>query len=212
MTITLGTRRSHAIALSSLLLALSPLALPAAPAAQAATGAMHHCTTDEINNGKVMRQIRLKHKRFGLTHARIKLIPAGVSFSQKVTLKKIDMLEASLKASASIKSEAGAWFAKASVEASVEVAGRYQHTSETSITETYTIPKASHDRSFAFFDGHESFTFGAHRRTCSRAGERDSYGTLKSFGLVDVSGAVRCPHSRYRSGTLKYTIALHSGC
>jgi hypothetical protein len=173
---------------------------------------MHTCTTPEIVNGKVMRRITLEHKKFALTHARLRLVPGGVGFSRSVTMKQIDVLEASIKASASIKSEAGAWFAKASVEASVEVAGRYQHTKETDVTEKYTITKAKRDRTFAFFEGNEFFTFKAHRRTCSRAGQHDSFGTLKSFGLVDVSGAVRCPHARYKAGSLRYQIALHSGC
>lgn len=206
----LGTRRIGALTLSSLVVALAPVAAPVT--ATASTGEMHTCTTPEIQNGKVMRQITLTHKEFKLTHAHLRRIPRGVKFSRSVTMSTINVLSASMKASATIKAEENAWFEKASVEASVEVAGSGSHTTKTTVSEKFTIPKSAHDREFAFFDGNEDFAFRLHKRTCHRDGQKDFHGHLSSFSNVDESGAVLCPHSRYKKTSQKYAIALHSGC
>jgi hypothetical protein len=210
VNLALGTRRSCALIVSSLVVALSPACVPVS--AHASTGQMHTCTSDEISNGKVMRQITLANKQFGLTHAHLRRIPRGVKFKRTVTMETTNVLSASIKASTTIKAEENAWFEKASVEASVEVGGAGSHTTKTTVSEQFTVPKARHDRMFAFFDGNEYYSFRMHRRKCSRAGQQDSYGKLKSFSKVDESGAVLCPHSRYKSGSQKYQIALHSGC
>jgi hypothetical protein len=206
-------RRLGALIASVLVLTLAPVAVPVTvPVATAATGAMHTCTTSEIQNGKVMRRIALAGKEFKLTHAHLRRIPRGVKFSRKVTMTTITVLSASIKASTSIKAEENAWFEKASVEASVEVAGSGSHTTKTSVSEKFTVPRARHDREFAFFDGNEYFGFRLHKRTCHPDGQKDYHGHLHSFSSVDESGAVLCPHSRYKAGTQRYQIALHSGC
>jgi hypothetical protein len=80
------------------------------------------------------------------------------------------------------------------------------------VTEKFTVPASRHDREFAFFEGNEDFAFRLHKRTCHLDGQKDYRGRLHSFSRVDESGAVLCPHSRYKSGSEKYQIALHSGC
>jgi len=207
----LGTRRLCALTLSALVVALAPVV--AAPgAATASTGEMHQCTTPEIRNGKTMRRITLRHQEFRLTHAELRRIPRGVRFSRKVTMTKVTVLSASIRAAATIKAEENAWFEKASVEASVSVAGSGRHTSKTSVTEKFMIPESRHDREFAFFEGRKDFAFQLHKRTCHLDGQKDFFGKLQSFSNVPESGAVLCPRSRYKQGSEKFQIALQSGC
>ncbi|WP_148613584.1 hypothetical protein [Nocardioides rubriscoriae] len=173
---------------------------------------MHTCTSDEINNGKTMRSIDLLHQPFKMTHATRRRIPADVVFSHAVSMTKQNVVEASIKATAKVKAEAGAFFAKAEVEAGIELAGRYQHTSTTSVTDTFTLPASSKERVFVFYDGVDLFQMRAHLRTCDRSGQNDYYGNLTTFNPIDESGAVQCPHTRYRKGTISYQVSLGAGC
>lgn len=157
-----------------------------------------------------MRRIVLTYQQFGLTHAHLRRIPRGVTFKRTVTLETTNVLSASISASTTVKAEENAWFEKASVEATVRVGGAGSHTKKSSVSEQFTIAATKHDREFAFFDGNQSFAFKLHRRQCSRSGQKDSYGRLKSFSASTRAGAVLCPHSRYKRGSQKYQIALHS--
>lgn len=181
--------------------------------AQASTGKMRLCRMSDWDNGgsKVFRQITLKHSAFQMTHAERRRIPANVEFSNSVTMSKQTLVEASIKATATVKADAGAFFAKASVEAGLEVAGKGSTTKTTSVTDTFTVPRAKKQRVFVFYSGVDTFRFQAHKRICSM-GQHDYYGTLSSFNSIPESGAVQCPHSRYKKGSIPYQVALGAGC
>jgi len=183
-----------------------------APGAQATTGEMHLCTHDEINNGKIMRTVSLQHREFDVTHADRKRIPRGVNFRHSVTMTKVTVLHASISGTATVKADAGAFFAKASAEASVTVAGGGSHTSTESVTDEFDVPKAKRERVFAFYTGNDYFRMRVHKRQCGRDGQHDSYGTLKTFNKVVESGAVLCPHTRYRQGSIDYQVTMAAGC
>jgi hypothetical protein len=160
---------------------------------------------------KVFRRITLTHKAFAMTHAERRRIPAGVDFSRSVTMAKQTVITASIKATATVKADAGAFFAKASVEAGLEVAAGGSRTTSDSITETFTIPRASRPRLYVFYTGVDTFAFQVHKRICSM-GQHDYYGRLHSFNEIKESGAVLCPHSRYRVGSTPYQITTRAGC
>lgn len=187
------------------------VATPVAPA-QATTGQMHMCTHDEINNGKVMRSITLKHRAFEMTHAERRRIPKGVAFEHSVTMAKVTVLKASFSATATVKADAGAFFAKASVEASATVGGEGSRTKSTSVTDTFSVPKAKRQRVFVFYSGNDYFRMRAHKRMCNRQGQQDYYGKLGTFNKVPESGAVLCPHSRYKAGSINYQVTTKAGC
>ena len=205
--------RGAGAAVASLVLAAGgALLAPIAPAAQATTGEMHMCTHDEINNGKVMRAITLKHRNFEMTHAERKRIPKGVDFDHSVTMTKMTVLKATISATATVKADAGAFFAKASVEASATVGGEGSHTTTESVTDTFHVPRAKRQRVFVFYAGNDYFAMRAHKRMCNRQGQQDYYGTLKTFNKVVETGAVLCPHTRYQQGTIPYQVTLGAGC
>ena len=58
----------------------------------------------------------------------------------------------------------------------------------------------------------QTYRFQAHKRVCNRGGEKDYSGSLSSWDTSYEDGNVLCPHARYRSGSLKYQIALSGGC
>jgi len=203
--------RKSTLAMASLLAASSLLVVPAGPAT-ADTGEMRACTTEERRDGYVMRSVALTHKAFQMTHAERKRIPAGVGWSRSVTMSTTKVIAASIGGSATVKADAGAFFAKASVEATVSVATNGSKTSADSTTETFTVPKASFDRVFVFYTGNDVFAFRAHKRKCNLGGQDDYWGNLTSWNVIDESGAVRCPHSRYRKGSIPYQVTLGAGC
>lgn len=190
---------------------LATLSIGSPPAA-ATTGEMHTCTTPEIRNGKVMRTITLKHQAFAMTHAERKRIPKGTTFQQAVTMSKQRVVEASIKATATVKADAGAFFAKASVEAGIEVAGRFAQTTSTSVTETFTIHPSKKRRLYVFYSGVDTFAFRVHKRVCNMGGQKDYQGKLSSFNEIRETGAVRCPHTRYKKGSIPYQVTLGAGC
>lgn len=181
--------------------------------AQAATGYMRLCRMSDWDDGgsRVFRRISLKKQAFAMTHAERRRIPGGVAFSRQVTMSKQTVVEASIKASSTVSADAGAFFAKASVEASIEVAARGSKTSSESITETFTVPQAPRARVFVFYTGVDTFAFRVHKRICSM-GQHDYYGTLRSFNKIKESGAVLCPHTRYRRGSIPYQVTMNAGC
>ena len=206
------SRRRRPLVPAALLVLASGLVVATPATVVATTGEMHTCTHDEINNGKTMRSINLKHQAFKMTHATRKRIPARTEFSRAVAMTKRDVVEASIKATATVKAEAGAFFAKASVEAGLEVAGRYEHTTETTVTDTFRINPARRQRVYVFYSGVDTFAFKAHLRKCNRQGQQDYYGRLSSFNEIDETGAVLCPHSRYRKGSISYQVTTKAGC
>jgi hypothetical protein len=198
-------------AVLGVVLALSFSVIPVGQAA-ATTGEMHLCTHPEINNGKVMRAVTLKHSAFKMTHAVRKRIPAGVRFSRAVTLETTTVIGASLSASATVKADAGAFFAKASVEASVSLAGNFEKTTKETTSEKFTVPKANKQRVFVFYSGNDTFRLRAHKRTCGRDGQNDYFGTLRSWNVIEETGAVQCPHTRYKKGSISHQVTLNAGC
>ncbi len=75
------------------------------------SGEMHDCTHDEINSGKKMTAVEFLHDSFVMTHATRRRIPKDVDFSHSVTMESQNVVEASIKATASVKADAGAFFA-----------------------------------------------------------------------------------------------------
>jgi hypothetical protein len=209
--VTIFSRGVGARMAALVLVAGAALVAPTTPA-QATTGEMHMCTHDEINNGKVMRSITLEHRNFEMTHAERKRIPRGVSFDHSVTMAKVTVLKASFSATATVKADAGAFFAKASVEASATVGGEGSRTTSQSVTDTFHVPKAKRQRVYVFYAGNDYFRMRAHKRMCNRQGQQDYYGRLKTFNKVVETGAVLCPHSRYRQGSINYQVTLGAGC
>jgi hypothetical protein len=184
---------------------------PAAPAS-AGTGVMRACRlADDDAGGRVYRRIQIKRKAFAITHAQRARVPRGANFTRSVTMTKQTVLEASMSGTVTASADAGAFFAKASVEASVTVAGRGEKTSSRSVTEEFNIPKTNRDRVFVFYSGVDTFAFRTHKRVCNR-GTHDSYGRLSSFNPVVETGAVQCPSSRYRRGSIPWQVARGAGC
>lgn len=183
-----------------------------APASADTQARMRHCTTREIANGKVMREVQLRDRNFTVTHSVRKRIARGTEFSRTVTMGSTDQVTASISGTTSVKADAGAFFAKASAEASVTLAGNKQKTTTESLEERFTIPPKAKDRLFVFYEGVAVYAFRAHKRVCSRAGERDFYGKLKSWEKTYESGNVLCPRSRYAKNSPKWQIALAGGC
>ena len=204
--------RGRAVLPATLLVLASGLVVSTPAAVSASTGEMHQCRSDEINNGKVMRKITLTNRSFKMTHATRKRVPARTEFSREVALTKRDVVEASIKATASVKADAGAFFAKASVEAGLEVAGRGEKTQESTVRDTFVIRPARRQRVYVFYSGVDTFGFKVHRRKCDRAGQHDSFGKLNSFNSIDETGAVLCPHTRYRKGSISRQVTLRAGC
>lgn len=207
---TLHSRGAALLSAAFLLLGGNLLLVP--PAAHATTGEMHMCTHDEISNGKVMRAITLRHDTFRMTHAERRRIPAHVHFRREVTLAQVRQLKASFSATVSVKADAGAFFAKASAEASATVGGEGSSTTTSSVTESYDVAPANRSRLFVFYSGNDFFQMRTHRRTCNRSGQDDYYGKLGTFNKISESGAVQCPHTRYKKGSIPYQIALGAGC
>ena len=118
-------------------------------------------------------------------------IPAGVAFRREVTMQKMTVLKAMFEASATVSADAGAFFAKASAEASVKVGGEGSRTTTETVTETFSVPKAKVDRVFVFYTGNDYFRMRTHRRTCNRGGQDDYFGRLRSFNVIKENGAVR---------------------
>lgn len=194
---------------SSLLMVHSGTA-QAAPAPTAR--AMRHCTTPEINNGKVMREVQLRDRDFKVTHSVRRRIARGTEFSRTVTMGSTNQVTASISGTTTVKADAGAFFAKASAEASVTLAGNRQKTTTDSLEEKFTIHATKRDRLFVFYEGVATYRFRAHKRVCNRGGEKDYYGRLSSWDKTYESGNVLCPHSRYSAGTTRYKIAVAGGC
>jgi len=209
---TLVSRGTTSRLAALVLVAAGGLFLQPAPAAQATTGEMHMCTHPEISNGKVMRAVTLKHREFEMTHAERKRIPRGVAFRHSVTMGKVTVLKATFSATATVKADAGAFFAKASAEASATVGGEGSRTTSESVTDEFDVPKANHQRLFVFYSGNDYFRMRTHKRLCNRQGQQDYYGTLKTFNKVPESGAVLCPHSRYKQGSINYQVTTRAGC
>lgn len=187
----------------------------AAPAASRAAGTsarMPHCNHDQIENGAVMREVQLRDRDFRVTHSVRKRVARGTEFSRTVTMGGTDQVTASISGTTTVKADAGAFFAKASAEASVTLAGNKQKTTNESLEERFTIPPKPRDRLFVFYEGVAVYAFKAHKRVCNRGGERDYFGKLRSWEKTYESGNVLCPHSRYRTGSPKYQIALSGGC
>ena len=201
---------------------LAALALPVAllvPAADAAPGRagaaaarMPHCTSQQIDQGAVMREVQLRDRDFRVTHSVRKRVARGTEFSRTLTMGSTDQVTASISGTTTVKADAGAFFAKASAEASVTLAGNKQKTTTESLEERFTIPAKPKDRLFVFYEGVATYAFKAHKRVCNRGGEQDYFGRLKSFEKTYESGNVLCPHGRYRKGSPKYQIALAGGC
>ena len=194
---------------------LSPGTGPAqgSPAPPDTAGRMPHCDYGTGDDGKVMREVQLRDRNFKVTHSERARIARGTEFSQTVTMSVIDQVGASISGTTTVKADAGAFFAKASAEASVTLAGNKQKTTTETREERFTIPATRKDRLFVFYEGVAVYKFRLHKRVCTRGpGEEDSYGKLSSWEKTYESGNVLCPHSRYRVNSPKYQIALAGGC
>ncbi|CAN5528012.1 hypothetical protein BH11ACT8_BH11ACT8_17270 [soil metagenome] len=215
MTLFSGTlsrfARSLSLVVAIAAVAIAGLTVVGAPA-QASTGAIKPCTAHDMSQGHTYRKVTLTDRSFKMTHAFRKRIPRGVNFTRTVTMESQTVITASMKLTASVKADAGAFFAKASVEAGVEVAGSGSKTSKDTVSEVFDIPKSSMDRLFVFYAGNDTFQFRVQKRYCQQGNVIDTKGTLGSFRNIEESGAVLCPHSRYRAGSDKYRIARDAGC
>jgi hypothetical protein len=74
------------------------------------------------------------------------------------------------------------------------------------------VAAANRSRLFVFYSGNDFFRMRTHKRTCYRDGQNDYYGKLGTFNKISEAGAVRCPHTRYKQGTIPYQITLGAGC
>ena len=191
--------------------AVPAVAVPTTPAA-AATAAMPHCTSSEIDQGAVKRAVQLRDRNFSVTHSVRKRVARGTEFSRTITLSSTDRVTASISGTTTVKADAGAFFAKASAEASVTLAGDKEKTTTSTLEERFTIPAKPRDRLFVFYDGVAVYKFRVHKRVCNRGGEQDYFGRLRSWEKTYESGNVLCPHTRYRTNSPKYQIALAGGC
>jgi hypothetical protein len=174
--------------------------------------AMPHCSSNSIDDGKVMRDVQILDRGFQVTHSVRKRIARGTEFSRTITLGSTNQVTASISGTTTIKADAGAFFAKASAEASVTLAGNKQKTTTESLEERFTIPPKNKDRLFVFYDGVATYRFRAHKRVCNRGGEQDSFGKLSSWDKTYENGNVLCPHTLYRTNSPKFQIAVAGGC
>src|SRR5262245_10407439 len=119
-------------ALLSILVLISSFGLTATlPTADAATAhdtssargaAFRHCLMSELEAGKVLRFAKVSHKKFVVTHALLRRIARGTTFSRSVTLSNVKTLKSSLSGTATIKAEGGIWAAKVSATVGTTVA------------------------------------------------------------------------------------------
>jgi hypothetical protein len=198
-----------------LALAITTVLFPAAGAhAHPATAerAFPMCTHDDMDNGKVRRSAKIVDRDFVVTHSARKRIARGTEFSRTVTMGVTDRVSASISGTTSVKADAGAFFAKASAEASVTLAGNKEKTTSESVEERFTIPPKNKDRLFVFYEGVATYRFKVAKQVCHRGGESIYRGKLKSWGKTYENGNVLCPHSRYRTNSPKYQIAVAGGC
>jgi hypothetical protein len=109
--------------------------------------------------------------------------------------------------------EANTFFAKASAEVSVNVAGDNEHTTSQSVTDHYTIPAKPYARNFVFYDGVKYFNLTWHRRHCGLPyGSITKTGDLRTYNRAEFGGNVLCPHSRYKRGSEPYVASIAGGC
>lgn len=211
---SLGALLSIAVLVSSFGLTST---LPAAGAASttensATRSAARPCLMSEMEKGKVLRFVSTSNRKFLLTHAVLRRVARGTTFSRAVTLSNVRTLKSSISGTATVKAEGGIWAAKVSAEVSATVAKDKSSTTSSSITESYTIPATSKDRVFVFYSGRTTYRMSLLRRYCHHGGQTDTRGTFNTYRTVDDSGNVLCPRSRYGKNTIRYQIALQGGC
>ena len=94
----------------------------------------------------------------------------------------------------------------------LEVAGRDEETTSTSVTETFTIHPSKKRRLFVFYSGVDTFALpGATSGSATSAARRTTTASSSSFNEIRETGAVRCPHTRYKEGSIPYQVTLSAG-
>jgi hypothetical protein len=196
---------------------LAGASIATAPASSAApvplAAGRHQCSFQDSQNGKTYRWVTLDHKRNVITHAVKRRVEKGTIFDRSVTKSTTTVVRASVSAGVRSSAEANTFFAKASIELSVNVASDHEHTTSQSVTDHYTIPAKPHARNFVFYDGVKYFNLTWHRRHCGLPyGSITRSGDLRTYNRAEFGGNVLCPHSRYKRGSEPYVATIAGGC
>jgi hypothetical protein len=212
---TTSTPLRNRAAAAAVTLATTAVLLPGV-AAHATTApaerTMPSCSQADMDRGTVRREARLFNRDFKVTHSARKRISRGTEFSQTVTMSSTNQVSASISGTTTVKADAGAFFAKASAEASVTLAGNKQKTTTDSLEERFTIPATDRDRLFVFYEGVATYRFRLVKQVCSRTGETLHRGKLTSWDKTYENGNVLCPHTRYPADSPRWQIAVAGGC
>ncbi|GAA4704572.1 hypothetical protein [Nocardioides conyzicola] len=172
----------------------------------------HSCSTKDAEDLRVKRWVTLDSHTYAITHAdRVRLDP-GASFDRTRSVSFVKKVSTKLEGGAEVHSEAGAFFAKASVTVKASVAHLRESTTTTTVSDTFHIPARSRAQRFVFYEGVDYFRMHWHRLQCRFPHGELRSGRLKTFTRATFSGVARCSHSRYRSGSEAYAATLAGGC
>jgi hypothetical protein len=154
-------------------------------------------------------------KTYVVTHVGGVQLAPYTTFSQSVTVAKIDSVTAGINGTVTASAKADFILAAAAASASVTLHASGTSTVQTSISRTWTITNnSSSDREYALYVGTLRVTGQYAYRTCLYPGTAWSswdYGSWKSW-TVRIDGTAMCPRSRYASSTLQYKALVKIGC
>lgn len=202
--VMVATTPTVAVAATPPTLSNAPIASPAA--------ASHSCTFQDAEHLRVKRWVTLKSHKYAITHADRVRLEAGASFKRTRSVTFTKQWKASISGSVEAHTEAGAFFAKASVTVKASVSGEKGETETTSVSDEFIVPARKHATKFVFYMGNDYFKMRWHRLQCRLPHGELKSGKLNTFALAKFSGVVRCPHSRYRPGSEAYVASLAGGC
>ena len=208
------------VVLTALLLALTAPATTAQQAAQqgvppsatASARAGHSCNLDDAEHLRVKRWVTLDSHSYAITHADRVRLERGTSFDRTRTVSFTKKVSTRIEGSAEVHTEAGAFFAKASVTVKASVAHQRESTTTESVSDTFHVPARRHAHRYVFYQGVDYFKMHWHRLQCRLPHGELKKGRLRTYSRATFSGVVQCPHTRYRSGSEPYSAALAGGC
>ena len=154
-------------------------------------------------------------KTYVVTHVGGVQLAPHTTFSQSVTVAKINSVTAGINGTVTVSAKANFILGQAEASASVTLQSSGTSTVQTSISRTWTITNSSSsDREYALYVGTLRVSGRYAYRFCPSPGTHWSaweYGSWKSW-TVRIDGTAMCPHTRYASNTLQYKALVKIGC
>jgi hypothetical protein len=203
-----------ALATASAVLVSVPggVAVSAPAATSASARATHSCSREDADKLRVKRWVTLDSHKYAITHAdRVRLDP-GASFDRTRSVSFVDKVSTNIEGGAEIHSEAGAFFAKASVTVKASVAHLHESTTTRSVSDTFHIPARKRAHRYVFYEGVDFFRMHWHRLQCRMPHGELKSGKLKTYTRATFSGVARCSHGHYKRGSEAYAATLAGGC